>query len=76
MQDAAPVSGARCLPAFRTGRWSGPSTLVPVLAEFQRSVAAAQRYDALRYRSAYDGRVAPTEVSRRIFEEFYSPDPD
>ena len=71
MKDAARASGVRCLPEFRKGRWSAPGIFALVLAEFQRSVAAAQRYEALRYRNACDGRVAPTEISRRVFEEFY-----
>jgi hypothetical protein len=43
----------------------------PVLAEFRRGLAAEQRYEALRYRRACNGRVAPTEIARRVFEEFY-----
>jgi hypothetical protein len=71
MMYAVRPSSVRRLPEIRKRRWSGPGTLALVLAEFQRSLAAAQRYEALRYRSACDGRVAPTEISRRIFEEFY-----
>ena len=74
MKDAARASGVRCLPEFRKGRWSAPDIFALVLAEFQRSVAAAQRYEALRYRNACDERVAPTEISRRVFDEFYLPD--
>jgi hypothetical protein len=74
MKDAAPMSSVRCLPEIREGRWSGRGIFALVLAEFRRSIAAAQRYEALRYRSARDGRVAPPEISRRVFEEFYSVD--
>jgi hypothetical protein len=74
MIDATQISSVRRLPDIRKGRSSGPGILALVLAEFRRSVAAAQRYEALRYRSACDGRVAPPEISRRVFEEFYSLD--
>jgi hypothetical protein len=74
MRDLVPASSLRCLPEMREGRWSGPGIFALVLAEFRRSIAATQRYEALRYRSACEGRVAPTEISRRVFEEFYSLD--
>jgi hypothetical protein len=72
MTDVARASSARRLPEIRKRRWSGPDILVAVLAEFPRSVAAAQRYEALRHRSACDGHVASADIPRRIFEEFYS----
>jgi hypothetical protein len=72
MIDATRISSVRRLPDIWKGRWSGPGIFALVLAEFRRSVAAAQRCEALRYGSARDGRVAPAEFSRRIFEEFYS----
>jgi hypothetical protein len=43
-----------------------------MLAEFTRANAAAQRYEDLRYRSAGHGRIAPDDIPRRVFEEFYS----
>jgi hypothetical protein len=48
------------------------SFLLAVVAEFGRATAAAQRYEDLRYRSAWHGRIAPADIPRRIFEEFYS----
>ena len=46
--------------------------LLDMFAEFSRAVAAAQRYDDLRYRSASHGKSAPDDIPRRIFAEFYS----
>lgn len=47
------------------------SHLLGMLAEFSRAAAAAHRYEDLRYRSA-DGKIAPADIARRVFEEFYS----
>jgi hypothetical protein len=44
-----------------------------VFAEFGR-VAAARRYESLRYRCTNRDHLAPTDVPRRIFEEFYARD--
>ena len=46
--------------------------LLEMFAEFSRAVAAAQRYEDLRYRSASHGKIAPDDIPRRIFAEFYS----
>jgi hypothetical protein len=46
--------------------------LLALLAEFRWACAAAQRYEDLKYRSAWRGSVAPADIPRRIFEEFYS----
>jgi hypothetical protein len=43
-----------------------------ILAEFRRALAAARRYDELRYGAAGPGRVAPGEIPGRVFEEFYA----
>jgi hypothetical protein len=43
-----------------------------VLAEFRRAIAAARRYEDLRYGSGRHEGVAPADVPRRTFEEFYS----
>jgi hypothetical protein len=43
-----------------------------MFAEFSRAVAAAQRYEDLRYRRASHEKIAPDDIPRRIFEEFYS----
>jgi hypothetical protein len=48
--------------------------LMEMFAEFSRAVTAAQRYEDLRYRSCGHARIAPTDIPRRIFEEFYSTD--
>jgi hypothetical protein len=47
------------------------SFLLAMLAEFTRACAAAQRYEDLRHRSASRVALAPDEIPRRIFEEFY-----
>jgi hypothetical protein len=46
--------------------------LLGMFAEFSRAVAAAQRYEDLRYRRASHGEIAPVDIPRRIFEEFYA----
>ena len=43
-----------------------------MLAEFTRAIAAAHRYEQLRYGGAGHRRIAPEDVPSRIFEEFYS----
>jgi hypothetical protein len=48
--------------------------LLEMFAEFSRAVSAAQRYEDLRYRSGGHDRIAPTDIPRQIFEEFYSAD--
>ncbi len=48
--------------------------LLEMFAEFSRAVTAAQRYEDLRYRSCGHGRIAPADIPRQIFEEFYSTD--
>lgn len=51
---------------------SRQSFLLAMVAEFGRATAAAQRYEDLRYRSGPRGRIAPADIPRRVFEEFYS----
>jgi hypothetical protein len=46
--------------------------LLDMFAEFSRAVAAAQRYEDLRYRGGSHGRIAPADIPRQIFEEFYA----
>jgi hypothetical protein len=46
--------------------------LLDMFAEFSRAVAAAQRYEDLRYRRGGHGRIGPADIPRQIFEEFYS----
>jgi hypothetical protein len=50
---------------------SSRNFLLDMLAEFARANAAAQRYEDLRYRSAGHG-IAPDDITRRVFEEFYA----
>jgi hypothetical protein len=50
----------------------GRNYLADLLAEFRRGTVAAQRYESLRYRGAGHGRMAPDDIPRRIFEEFYA----
>jgi hypothetical protein len=40
--------------------------------EFERALAAAHRYDRLRYGPAVHNRPARSEIPKRIFEEFYA----
>jgi hypothetical protein len=46
--------------------------LLDMFAEFSRAVAAAQRYEDLRYRGRGHGTIAPADIPRQIFEEFYA----
>lgn len=39
-----------------------------ILAEFRRALGAAQRYESLRYGQS----LAPSDIPRRIFDEFYA----
>jgi hypothetical protein len=43
-----------------------------VLAEFRRAVAAARRYEDLRYGRGRHKDMAHAELPRRVFQEFYS----
>jgi hypothetical protein len=43
-----------------------------IFAEFERALAAARRYDSLRYGPARDERFAVSEIPQRIFEELYA----
>jgi hypothetical protein len=57
---------------IRSGHSLGRIIFAVVLAEFRRAVAAARRYEDLRYGSGRHGDMAPAEIPRRVFEEFYS----
>lgn len=63
------------LTAPLAGRWPSFGSVIIVLAELRRAIAAEQRYDELRRKNAaaltLEG-IARTEIPRRIFEEFYS----
>jgi len=43
-----------------------------VLAEFGRALAAARRYEDLRYCRACRDRLSPAEIRWQMFEEFYA----
>ena len=47
-----------------------------ILAEFGRGLSAARRYESLRYRCACREGLAPADIPRRIFEEFYAGERD
>jgi hypothetical protein len=73
MGSATQASSVRGLDEAHKGHWAGFGVFVVVLAEFGRGVAATRRYEDLRYgRGRHEG-IAPADVPRRIFEEFYAP---
>lgn len=43
-----------------------------ILAEFGRALAAARRYESLKYGRARHEDLATADIPRRIFEEFYA----
>jgi hypothetical protein len=43
-----------------------------ILTEFGRALAAARRYENLRYGRARHADFAATDIASRIFEEFYA----
>jgi len=43
-----------------------------LLAEFGRALAAARRYDSLRYTQDSRGKSAVADIPRHVFEEFYA----
>ena len=74
LRSAAPAcSVSYCL--VTVGHLLGLGFCFVFLAEFRRAVAAQQRYEDLKSMDAgalaYEG-VPRAEISRRIFEEFYS----
>lgn len=72
MTGAAWASGVRGTHEIRDAHGSALGSLIVALAEFGRAIAAAQRYEDLRYgRGRHEG-IARTDIPRRIFEEFYS----
>ena len=72
MTGAARASSLRGTRKIRNGHWLGRGIFAVVLAEFGRAVAAARRYEHLRYGSGRHEGTAPADIPRRIFEEFYS----
>jgi hypothetical protein len=80
MRAAARASGVRGTREMRNGRSLGripfAAVLVElcavVLAEFRRAIAAARRYEDLRYGSGGQQGRAHADSPRQVFEEFYS----
>jgi hypothetical protein len=72
MRAAARASNERGIREIRTGHSLGRILFAVVLAEFRRAVAAARRYEDLRYGGGRHEGVAAADVPRRVFEEFYS----
>jgi hypothetical protein len=46
--------------------------LETVLVQFEQALAAARRYDSLRYPTPGRDRCARSDIPQRIFEEFYA----
>lgn len=69
------ASSVRSVREVQKDHWSGRGLFLMVLAELKRAVAAAQRYAELKRVGAAtltrDG-IAPADIPRRIFNEFYS----
>jgi hypothetical protein len=83
MRAAARASSVRGTRELRNGRSLGrilfPVVLAGlfavVLAEFRRAVAAVRRYEDLRYGSGRHKEMTHADLSRRVFQEFYSDAP-
>ena len=75
MGGAGRAFGVRRIRGLQWGSWSGLEYFRAVLDEFRRAMAAEQRYEHLKRADtaalARDG-VVRDDVSRRIFDEFYS----
>ena len=75
MGGAGRALGGCGIRAIENGCWAGLGFFRAVLDEFRRAVAAEQRYEHLKRAGAAalarDG-VVRADVSRRIFDEFYS----
>jgi hypothetical protein len=75
MRAAARASSVRGIRETRNGHSLGRIIFAVVLAEFRRAIAAVGRYEDLRYgRGRHEG-IAPADIPRRVFEEFYSSAP-
>jgi hypothetical protein len=59
MRAAARASSVRGIRETRNGHSLGPTTFAVVLAEFRRAIAAARRYEDLRYGSGRQWGMAP-----------------
>jgi hypothetical protein len=68
MEHARQAFGVSGIREIERGGFFGWGFLVVLLAEFRRARASARRYEQLRYRSACEGRIAPADIARRIFE--------
>ena len=75
MRAAARASSVRGIREMRNGHSLGRIVFAVVLAEFRRAIAAVGRYEDLRYgRGRHEG-IAPADIPRRVFKEFYSSAP-
>ena len=72
MTGAARTSSVRGIPEIRNGHWLGRTVFAVVLAEFSLALAAARRYEDLRYGNGRHEGMAPADIPRRVFEEFYA----
>jgi hypothetical protein len=72
MRAAARASSVRGIRQIRNGHSLARIIFAVILAEFRRAVAAARRYEDLRYGSGRHEGIAPADIPRRVFEEFYS----
>jgi hypothetical protein len=72
MGDVARTASARGIRETETRHWSALGILVVILAEFRRAIAATRRYEGLRWGSGRREGIAPADIPRRIFEEFYA----
>jgi hypothetical protein len=80
MRAAARTSGVRGTRESRNGHSLGrilfavalAELFAVLLAEFRRAVAAARRYEDLRCGRGRHKDMAPTEIPRQVFQEFYS----
>ena len=70
--SATRAFGVRFSRATRKGHGSGFGIVVTTFAELGRALAAAQRYEDLRYRSAGHATIDPADIPRLIFEELYA----
>jgi hypothetical protein len=70
--SATRAFGARVIREPRKGHGSGFGIVVTTFAELGRALAAAQRYEDLRYRSAGHASIDPADIPRRVFEELYA----
>ena len=52
--------------------WPRLEFFLAILAEFGRGLAAARRYESLRYGRGRQAGIGPADIPRQIFAEFYA----